>query len=326
MTSRLRRTLSGAALAASIAILSAIVIAPAANAATVVTVRTSSALVAALKAAKPGQTISLADGTYTGKFVAAANGTAAAPIRLVGSRKAVLTTGKISSGYALHITGDRWRVTGLTVRTAAKGIVLDGSVDTVLSGLDVGTIGLEGVHFRAGSSGGILEKSLIHDTGVTKPKYGEGVYIGSAQSNWSSIMGSGSKPDRSDRVTVRGNVISNTPAEGVDAKEGTTGGVISGNRFVRSGYSGANSADSWIDLKGNGYAVTGNTGSGTKLDAIQVHTVLAGWGNGNRISGTGVSGGVSGYEVWVHTKSTGTVVTCKSSSAAKGLTNTRCTK
>jgi len=289
-----------------------------------VAVSTAVGLKSALAAAKPGQTIALADGTYTGKFEATASGTAGAPITLTGSSAAVLSTGSVGSGYALHLTGSYWRVSGLTVATAAKGIVLDGSTHTVISGVDVGTIGQEGVHFRAGSSDGVIENSRVHNTGVTSPQFGEGVYIGSAKSNWASVMGSASTPDASDRVTVRGNTISSTPGEGIDVKEGSTGGTITGNRFDNSGYSGLNSADSWIDLKGNDYTVSGNSGARTLRDAIQVHDVLDGWGRGNSISGTTVTGGVPGHEVWVQSAALGTLVACKSSSAAAGLTNLAC--
>jgi hypothetical protein len=291
---------------------------------TIVSVSTSAQLKTALAAARPGQVITLASGTYTGPFESAASGTAAAPITLTGPRTAVLTTGKIDSGYALHLTGSHWRVTEIAVTTAAKGIVLDGSRFTTISHVDVGDVGAEAIHFRTGSSDSVIENSTLHDTGVTSPQYGEGVYIGSAVSNWSSIMGSATTPDRSDRVVVRDNVIRNTAAEGVDVKEGTTGGSITGNSFTNSGVSGQNSADSWIDVKGNDYVVSGNQGRGTLLDAMQVHAVVAGWGARNRFSGNTVLGAVPGFEVWVQGAAVGNTVACDSSAASQGLSNIPC--
>ena len=35
--------------------------------------------------------------------------------------------------------------------------------------------------------------------------------------------------------------------------------------------SGQNNADSWIDIAGNGYRVTGNSGVNARLDGIQTH-------------------------------------------------------
>lgn len=298
--------------------------APAPGAGGTVSVSNAGELASALAAAQPGQAIQLMDGLYVGKFVAAASGTAAAPIALTGSRAAVLSTGSVESGYGLHITGSHWRVSGLSVTESGKGIVLDGSTHTVLSGLDVGRIGTEAVHFRANSSDSAILDSDIHDTGLAKPGFGEGIYVGSANSNWARIMGSKSEPDRSDRVQIRNNRISRTSAEGVDIKEGSTGGAVVGNSFSDAGYSGANSADSWVDIKGNGYTVSGNSGTTARLDAVQVHNVLDGWGRDNVITGNAVLGGVPGFEVWVQSAQLGNTVECKDSPAGRGLTNVKC--
>jgi hypothetical protein len=291
-----------------------------AEAAQTISVSTAAQLIAALKAVKPGETIALADGTYTGAFVAKVWGTASQRITLTGSRKAILSAGSITAGYGLSIQASYWNITGLSVTGASKGIMLDGATYTIIDGVDVGGVGAEAVHFRKNSSNSTLRNSNIHDTGLAQADYGEGVYIGSAKSNWTTAT----TPDKSDAVQVLNNTISNTTGEGIDVKEGTTGGVISGNRFTHSGYSGANFADSWVDVKGNGYQVTNNTGSGTLLDAFQVHLALSGWGNNNVFRGNGISGGVPGYEVWVEKGITGTVVGCKTTTAPKGLSNIAC--
>jgi len=288
------------------------------------TVTSASQLKSALKSAAPGDTITLADGTYTGKFVAAKNGTSSAPITLVGSRNAVLTTGSVDSGYALNLTGDHWNLNGFTVATAKKGIVLDGSVGSRLDALDVGSVGEEAVHLRENSSGAVITGSVIHDTGLTNAGFGEGIYVGSAASNWDSVMGSSSTPDRSDGVVIENNLIRSTSAEGIDVKEGTSGGRIAGNHFVDAGYSGANYADSWVDVKGNGYTVVDNYGSGAAADAFQVHVAVAGWGSGNYFGNNGRISGVPGFEVNVQNTATGTVVACGPSGAGGGLSNIPC--
>jgi hypothetical protein len=292
-----------------------------------ITVATSTELATALKAVKPGQTIALKDGTYTSSnVVAAVNGTASAPITITGSRKAILTTGTAASGYGLHITGDYYKILGLSVTNSGKGIVLDGSTHTLISGVDVGRTGTEGVHFRANSSDGIIENSIIHDVGTVTPDYGEGIYIGSAYSNWAKIMGSATVMDKTDRIVIRNNQIKNTPAEGIDIKEGTIDGLVTGNVFTNSGYSGIHFGDSWMDVKGNSYKIIGNSGSGAKLDAFQVHTQMAGWGINNVFTGNTVLGGIPGYEVWATSPSLGTIVTNKSSGAGSGLSNVPTTK
>ena len=297
---------------------------PPASGAGTVAVSSAAALKTALGAASPGQTIRLEDGLYVGWFVASASGTAAEPITLTGSRAAILSSGSTGSGYGLHVKGSHWRISGLTVANSAKGIVLDGSTHTVISNVDVGSIGDEAVHFRRNSSDSILRDSDIHDTGLVQPGYGEGVYIGSANGNWASVMGSSATPDRSDRIQVLHNRISRTAAEGIDIKEGTSAGLIQGNIFYDAGSSGSNSADSWMDIKGNGYLVDGNAGSITRRDAFQVHNVLEGWGMRNRFSGNTVLGGVPGYEAWVQSSSLGNVIACKESKAGLGLSNVPC--
>ncbi|WP_166787725.1 right-handed parallel beta-helix repeat-containing protein [Cryobacterium luteum] len=210
---------------------------------------------------------------------------------------------------------------GLSVTNSGKGIVLDGPNHALISGVDVGKTGTVGVHFSTGSSDGIIENSHIYDTGTVTPDYGEGVYLGSAKSNWSKIMGSSRVMDQSDRIIVRNNQISNTSTEGIDIKEGTTGGLITGNLFTNAGYSGANYGDSWVDVKGNAYTITGNSGSGTKTDAFQVHSQLDGWGMDNTFAENTVHGGVPGSEVWSESPSLGTVISSKVSKARSGLSN-----
>src|SRR5437879_2354244 len=92
--SRRARILSVAALAgAVVAGLSGLVIGAAAPATaapgTTIDVSTSAQLLAALKAVQPGDTISLADGTYSGTFISTTSGTASAPITMTGGIGAV---------------------------------------------------------------------------------------------------------------------------------------------------------------------------------------------------------------------------------------------
>lgn len=295
-----------------------------AHAAAGTTVTNASELKVALQSAVPGAVITLQDGRYVGKFEAGPAGLPGAPITLVGSRDAILTTGSTSSGYGLHVTGSYWNLIGFTVSTAKKGIVLDESVGSVIDGVDVGHTGDEAIHIRTNSTDVVVKNSFIHDTGEITPAYGEGVYVGSANSNWASIMGSSATPDRSDRVTITRNRFENISAEGIDIKEGTRGGRISFNSFSRSGFSGANSADSWVDVKGNGYAVADNWGDDALLDAFQVHSVVPGWGGSNRFARNHVAGVVPGFEVNIASKTSGNVVYCETSSAIRGLTNVLC--
>jgi len=180
-----------------------------AAAATTINVSTAAQLVAALKAAKPGDTIQLADGDYGDQFIATTSGTAEKPITLVGSQKAVLHDPKFEAsdtdcpsgltGYGLWLNGaSYWNLKGFTVTKSKKGIVLDGATHVTIDSVSVHDIGYEGVHFRKSSAYGVIKNSSVYNTGLEQPGYGEGVYIGSAVSN-RPCYGNTDGADRGDR-------------------------------------------------------------------------------------------------------------------------------
>ena len=85
-------------------------------------------------------------------------------------------------------------------------------------------------------------------------------------SNWED-----NKPDKSDRNQILNNRIGpNVAAEEIDIKEGSCCGIIKNNVFDGTGMSGENYADSWIDVKGEGYTIEDNEGNHSLLDGIQV--------------------------------------------------------
>ncbi|MFD9611609.1 right-handed parallel beta-helix repeat-containing protein [Streptomyces sp. NPDC059083] len=253
-------------------------------AAATVEVSTASQLKTALANARPGDTIHLADGTYTGNFKATVPGTSSARITLTGSPRAVLTTG---GGYGLHLNGaSYWTVEGITVTGGQKGIMADAADGVVIDGVTVHGLDMEGVHFRNSSRNGILRNSRIYDTGNDGRGMGEGVYVGTA----------GNLSDRSDGAQILNNVIGpDVGGESVDIKEGTTGARIVGNTFDGRGLTGANYDDSWVDVKGNGVLVADNTGVNTTNNGFETHTQQSGWGcgtvfRGNRSDLTGATG------------------------------------
>jgi parallel beta-helix repeat protein len=234
-------------------------------------------------------------------------------------------------GYGLHLNNVQfWHLSGFTVANSAKGIVLDRSSNNVIDRVEVSGTGDEGVHFRTSSSGNTLQNSLVHDTGRDQPGYGEGLYFGSAQSNWPKYGENGSGPDRSDNNKALNNTFRAIAAEHLDIKEGTEGGLVEGNTFT-GGVSGANSADSWIDVKGNGYTITGNHGAytaGTLANGYETHQIVSPYGCGNTWRNNDSDlGGVGGYAINVtnQSKCSGNPNVVYSSNsvtgATKGLTN-----
>jgi hypothetical protein len=257
-------------------------------------VTTADGLTAALGAAKPGTSIFLADGIYTGSFLAATSGTASHPIWLCGSPGAILDGGGIKEDSVLHLNGVAfWRVVGFTVRNGQKGVVADATANSVLQGLDVHDIGDEAIHLRASSTSNAVLNNKVHSTGLRKPKFGEGIYVGSAESNMRQYSPPNG-PDRSDFNVIAGNTIRNTSAESIDIKEGSSGGLVSGNTFDGTGMTGA---DSWVDVKGSGWVIEGNKGTNSPADGFQTHEILDGWGTRNTFRNNIVGGGVPGMGI-----------------------------
>ncbi|MEU1405120.1 right-handed parallel beta-helix repeat-containing protein [Streptomyces sp. NPDC005728] len=311
------RTLLTSLLAATSATGGLLLCASPAPAASTIEVGTAAQLKTALGSAKPGDTIHLADGTYTGNFKATTPATAGARITLTGSPKAVLTAG---GGYGLHLNGaSYWTVDGLTVTGGQKGIMIDTARGVVVDGVTVHDLDMEGVHFRNSSTDGVIRNSKIYDTGHDGRGMGEGVYVGTANT----------LSDKSDRIRILGNTIGpGVGGENVDIKEGTTGAQIVGNTFDGSGLTGANYDDSWVDVKGDNVLVQDNTGKNTGNDGYQTHTQQSGWGCGtvfrnNKSTLTGATGATQ-LAINVTSHSSGCTTTVYSSNTVtggKGLTN-----
>lgn len=287
-----------------------------------VDVSDSASLAAALAQAQPGQRIYPKAGVYQGPFDASASGTQDSPIVLCGSSDVELIGRK--GNYALHLDGAAWwSVQGITIRDAQKGIVLDRTTHTSLVDIRLTDIGQEAVHLRTNSTDNTVAGLRIQNTGRTDAEFGEGVYIGSAKSNWCRYTNC--SPDASDRNRILSNTFGpGITAENIDVKEGTTGGTVEGNTLSGEGMI---DADSWIDVKGNGWQIRGNTGSAAPQDGMQVHVPVSGWGTGNTFSGNTMAVDAPGYGVFVDKDAKGNVVSCGNTAtgAAAGLTNVECT-
>ena len=290
-------------------------------------VTTADALQAALAAAKPGSTVRLTAGRYPGHFGLTTSGTPDAPITVCGPRDAVLDGSGGGDkggddGYTLHLDhADYVRVAGFTVRGGQKGGMVDASSHAVLDGLLVTDIGEEGVHLRRGSSDDVVRGVVVRNTGLRTKKFGEGLYVGSAQSNWCTY--SACQPDRSDRNLLEGNDIAGTTAESVDVKEGTTGGILRGNTFSGAGMT---AADAWVNVKGNEWQIVGNTGTDAPEDGFQTHRILDGWGARNAFADNRALVNGPGYAINITKAADGNSVACSNTAEAadKGLTNITC--
>ncbi|QNO38836.1 hypothetical protein H4J02_06455 [Protaetiibacter sp. SSC-01] len=279
-------------------------------------------LSAALTSAEPGDVIVMQPGTYAGKFVATASGTQNELVTLCGPQDAVLDGEGVKGGYVFHLDGAQyWHLIGFSVTNGQKGVMADGTVGTTIQNLTVFHIGDEAIHLRKHSTDNRVVGNDISDTGLRRDKFGEGVYVGSADSNWCTITDC--EPDRSDRNLVEGNYIHGTTSEAIDIKEGTTGGVVRGNTFDGSRIV---AADSWVDVKGNDWIIEGNTGRNSPLDGFQTHEIgTGGWGTRNvfRANVAIVNGPGFGFSL---TPVNDNRVTCDNqvSDAGEGFSNVTC--
>ncbi|MFD3410647.1 right-handed parallel beta-helix repeat-containing protein [Streptomyces cyaneofuscatus] len=311
------RTPLTALLAAALATGGLALTAAPAHAAAVIDVSTAAQLKSALTTVSPGDTIRLADGTYTGNFKATRPGTSGARIILTGSSRAVLTAG---GGYGLHLNGaSYWTVHGVTIKGGQKGIMADTANGVVIDSVTVHDLDMEGVHFRKSSRDGVLKNSRIYDTGQNGRGMGEGVYVGTAND----------LSDRSDNAQILNNTIGpDVRGENVDIKEGTTGARIIGNIFDGNGLTGANYDDSWVDVKGNDVLVEGNRGSRTTNNGYETHTQQSGWGCGTvfRNNTSNLSGATGDRQLAVNVTNNSagcrtTVYASNTLTGGRGLTN-----
>jgi hypothetical protein len=289
------------------------------------TVSSAAGLHDALATASPGTVILLSPGTYPDKFSVTASGTAAYPITLCGPRTAVLDGGSIASGYTFHLDhANWWRIEGFTVTGGQKGVMADHSDHDLIAGLYVHNIGDEAIHLREFSSYDTVSGVVIRDTGLYSSKFGEGIYVGTANKNWCRYTAC--QPDASDYDVIVGNNIARTTAENVDIKEGTFGGRIVSNYFNGTGMT-SSAATSWVNVKGNGWRIFQNTGIDSVGNGLSDHQVYAGWGVNNVFADNKLTVNGPGYGIYIQSKRLHDAVACsnKVSGAAKGYANQACT-
>jgi hypothetical protein len=152
------------------------------------------------------------------------------------------------AGTGLHLGGTGfWHLTGFTVADSTQGIVLDSSSHNILDGVEVTGVAGEGVLLGGGSSDNVVRRAWVHHSGV-------GLAL-AAGSDRNQVLDGRFGPE--------------IAAAYLDVREGTAGGVVGGNTFDGPAVA------AWVAVKGNGYAFTGNAGSG----AAPAGYAVAGCGN-----------------------------------------------
>jgi endoglucanase len=228
-------------------------------------------IVDAMANAQPGDDIVIAAGTYNatnkivdaiGKFnyfTGGANGTSANPITLRGAsstNRPILKAADANKYGAtiMSITGDYWIVKDIEFTLGQKGLILDGANHCKLINLSVHTISDEAVHIRSGSSNNLLQNCQVYNAGEVQPGFGEGIYVGSDQSQHTTY-----NPNCDNNIIENCKIGPNVRAEGIDIKEGTQFTIVRNCTFSGAGISGVNSADAFIDVKGGNTFIHNNT-------------------------------------------------------------------
>ncbi|MCU1442447.1 MAG: Right handed beta helix region, partial [Cryobacterium sp.] len=294
-----------------------------------VTVKNATDLMRAVAAAKPGDVIRMAPGTYHGQLNLKANGTASKPIWLCGPRDAVVNGGGYAKNSPINVSASsHFILTGMTVTNGLKGVTVRSSNNVTISDMLVHNIGYEAVHLLVNTTDSVVVGNTIRKTGQRDAFYGEGVYIGSSDNNWCNLTAC--KPDRSDRNAVIGNNISATGSDLIEAKEGTSGGVIRGNTL--NGEGSMKRTESWVMVSGNGWSVLQNSAKQSSLHGYRVNGASDGWGFGTVFAGNKSVVDAAGYGFKLHEPkgagTSGTLVSCTNivSGAALGFSNAGCSK
>lgn len=176
------------------------------------------AYVASLKSAMQGAQagdIIYFTGLHTGNMKTYAHGTAAAPIIVRGINATVQTSSQ-STGYGVDVRHDYWRFDDFTINFAKKGFYCLNADHGVVTRVDITNIGQEAFKFRRYSNFWEVVSCSVDGTGQAANDYGEGFYVGDAQSNWESST----KPDTSGNIVFRDCYVVNVTNDAYDLKEG----------------------------------------------------------------------------------------------------------
>jgi hypothetical protein len=248
-----------------------------------VQVTNATQLTAALADAQPGDLIWMNDGLYTDVKLNLTDkvGTATKPIVIWGKREVDVRLGTSETDFGSGYVGWLQRckyiwVGGITMRNGPKGFVLDESNFCWVKGVHIWNIEQEALHFRNFSSDNVAEDNTIHGTGLKSPGFGEAMYNGTANSNWSASTATRpGQADACDRNVFRRNYCYDFTGEGLDIKEGTTGTLCEYNWFDGSSLADDNSADTWVDVKGNDAIIQYNYGNVTYNGGYTVFNPIA---------------------------------------------------
>ncbi len=191
-----------------------------------------STLTTALGSALAGDCIFLTQGTYnlTTALRVTKSGTASQPITIQGAGSATtiinLQQQEMTFEKASYVKLRKMRLTNFSFR----GLWLRDSHYNTLDSLEIDNTQNEAVALKNLSSFNVIKNSWIHNTGVTNPQWGEGVYLGG-----SADPGYVTDGPVTDNQLLNNTIGPNVRSEGLDIKGGADRTLVSGNTFDGTG-------------------------------------------------------------------------------------------
>lgn len=222
-----------------------------------------------LDAARAGDVVSIARGSYLGPVTTVRSGEPGAPITIAGQPGAVLRGRAVDRDRALTVAHSWIVVSGLEITRADKGIWLQQATRVVIRGNYVHDLGGECIRMKYFSRRNEVVDNRIGPCGLVNfnlamgRKNGEGVYLGTApeQLRRNPVH----TPDDTGQNWVHGNRI-NTHAECVDIKEGAEGNLVERNRCTGS----LDPEGSGLDSRGNRNTIRYNIVDGVRGKGVRL--------------------------------------------------------
>ena len=163
---------------------------------------------------------------------------------------------------------------GFNCINSQKGVYITNCSNIIIQNLNIYNIGMEGIHLLNETCDCLISNNKIYNTGLFNANYGEAMYCGCAVSNWNSTIRTPALigfPDKSDNNIFEYNYCYSNTGENIDIKEGTRNGIVRYNYFEGNKLNNDNSADSWIDIKGQNWNIYNNFMIITLTHGIQIH-------------------------------------------------------
>lgn len=186
--------------------------------ATMYNVSTAAQFNTALAAVMPGDTIVLSGNiTSSAKFSTTRDGSSTNPITITGDGTAILHVS--NTKYGLEILHDYYRLSNFKIQNAMKALVIDNADHGIVDNVHAMDIRQEAFKVRNQSHYWLFTNCSARRTGTAANDFGEGFYVGQAQSNW--IPEENPQPDQCGYVTFYNCYTTDTPNDGWDVKEGS---------------------------------------------------------------------------------------------------------